>query len=189
MNIPQSVFDANYGAATAAQSVGITRNTNSNNRNQNQPEAEFWLNVGLPANSVVPGEAEPRFISLPMGLPLDTMKPAKVSGSNELYRQLQTAKNDLWEQLMRASSRLQPGQEMELPLVVRVRRVKQDVPVQTNGSPFGFTLALPVPGLPASAQVVNQTAQTRAPQPQAQEPMFDAQTGELFDAEPADFDW
>lgn len=184
MNALNSAFEAGYAstvAPEAPQPAGAQRRRSYANNNGNgygradEPETEFWVNIGLPANGIVEGEDAPRFISLPMGLPLDTMKPAKVTGNDETYRQLQTMKNRLWEEVMNAAARLQPGQEMDLPLQARIRRIKPKTPVQTAGSPLSFTLAIPAPvaalPTPANTQAapVMPTApasiMTSAPQP------------------------
>lgn len=63
-------------------------------------EAKVWLNVG--ANITIDGVST--FISLPLGIPMDTMKPAKGTGT---YSQ---AKNSLLASIMQMAEGVQPGE-------------------------------------------------------------------------------
>ena len=64
-----------------------------------KPEAFVWLNVG--ATLVI--EGKPTFISLPLGIPLDTMKQTKGTG---VYAQ---AKNTLLASILEMSGSIGPG--------------------------------------------------------------------------------
>lgn len=64
-----------------------------------KPEAFVWLNVG--ATLVI--EGKPTFISLPLGIPLDTMKEAKGTGA---YAQ---AKNTLLASILEMSNSVNSG--------------------------------------------------------------------------------
>lgn len=92
---------------------------------QPRKTSEFWLNVGIMA-----GE---EFISLPVGLPLDDMKPARANTNNAEWNQIAQAKNVLLEQLQQIAAHLEPGKEVTLSLEVQLRRAaKNDEPAQDS---------------------------------------------------------
>ncbi|MFP3556443.1 hypothetical protein SB861_37870 [Paraburkholderia sp. SIMBA_049] len=116
---------------------GNKGNNGKKNVGTEAPKAQFWLNIGF----VAEGTAKPEegkddvFVSLPVGIPLDTMERLKTNSSNEEFAQLQAARNDLLDQIMSAAQKLQPGEDMVFTLQAQVRRVKEDKPVavdQTN---------------------------------------------------------
>jgi hypothetical protein len=85
-------------------------NSRGSNRQQTDEKAEFWINIGYLAAGA--GEnGEDVFVSLPLGLPLDTQKELKTNSSNEAFAALQAARNELWQQLMDVARALQPGEE------------------------------------------------------------------------------
>jgi hypothetical protein len=101
-----------------------------NNANDEQPKANFWMNIGYSSTFTV-GEGkeaveETRFISLPGGIPLDSLKPVATNSSNEVYAAQQAARNDLYEQVMEIANSLQPGEETMVKLQVQVRRVAEE---------------------------------------------------------------
>lgn len=86
------------------------------------PKAKLWLNLGYEANS--------RFVNLPIGIPVDTMKPAELKGQNEDWIKFQNARNQLLEGLQAMGAQLEPGQEIEIPnLVIKLRRVNGELDV------------------------------------------------------------
>ncbi|MFP3681450.1 hypothetical protein SB725_30690, partial [Pseudomonas sp. SIMBA_041] len=76
---------------------GNKGNNGKKNVGTEAPKAQFWLNIGF----VAEGTAKPEegkddvFVSLPVGIPLDTMERLKTNSSNEEFAQLQAARNDL----------------------------------------------------------------------------------------------
>jgi hypothetical protein len=100
------------------------------------PKAQFWLNIGF----VAEGTAKPEegkgdtFVSLPIGIPLDTMERLKTNSSNEEFAQLQAARNDLLDQIMAHAKTLEPGQDAVFMIQAQVRRVKEDKPVAVDAS-------------------------------------------------------
>ncbi|WP_244832348.1 hypothetical protein [Caballeronia sp. TF1N1] len=108
----------------------------SNGKNQPEEKAEFWINIGYLARGAGP-EGQDIFVALPMGLPLDTMKALKTNSSNEEFAQLNAARNDVWEQLLKeAHSRLQPGEtwvvDPDAPLTLEIRRVREETAVSVD---------------------------------------------------------
>lgn len=86
--------------------------------------SQIWGNIGVN----LPGAGEDGkdlFISLPMGLPLDDMKPVKISGTNKHSIQLKQVKNALLEELQQLGASLEPGERRIVPLQVEIYRVAQ----------------------------------------------------------------
>ena len=134
MSIRESAFANRFGA-------GFGRSRQESD--EPKPKAKYWLNVGYLASTVIEGEDEPRFIALPAGIPLDTTKPAEVRGSNELYRAMVTAQNDLLEDIIEEASKLEPGQAVIIgdpetsPLVLQLRRVAaEQEAIKPSQNPF-----------------------------------------------------
>jgi hypothetical protein len=100
------------------------------------PKAQFWLNIGFVAEGTArPDEGKgDTFVSLPVGIPLDTMERLKTNSSNEEFAQLQAARNDLFDQIMEQANKLEPGAEMVFTIQAQVRRVKEDKPVAVDAS-------------------------------------------------------
>ena len=103
--------------------------------------AKFWLNVGY-VSDVKDEDGTFRFVSLPMGIPLDTMDALKTRSSNPAYAQFQAARNDLLAQIMEAAEGLAPGQDYvinaEGGLAIQIRRVADEVeaPKTDESNPF-----------------------------------------------------
>lgn len=108
MSIEKFTFGKSNAAASSANK-------------ESKPKAQFWLNIGYTANE---GTAEEKFISLPTGIPLDTQEALATNSSNEDFRAMRCAQNDLLEQLTAFAEKLEPGQEGIIQLQVQLRRVK-----------------------------------------------------------------
>lgn len=109
-----------------------------------KPKAQFWLNIGYQTTVIEDKEEVTKFISLPVGIPLDTMELREVKGSNADYRALLSAQNDLLEQLKAHAAKLEPGDETiigEGALVIQLRRVKaEDVAIPADANKYGKVL-------------------------------------------------
>lgn len=104
-----------------------------------RPKAQFWLNIGYTANE---GTEDAKFISLPTGIPLDTQEPLNTKSSNEDFRAMRCAQNDLLEQLLDFAKGLEPGQEGVIQLQVQLRRVKEDVaPIAADENKYARKLS------------------------------------------------
>jgi hypothetical protein len=92
----------------------------------------IWLNVGV----VLPGQGqdgEDLFLSLPVGLPIDDMKPVKVTGTNSNSIQMKQGKNLLLDEVQKAGANLKPGERLMLPqLSVELYRIGQP---EQSGTP------------------------------------------------------
>ena len=91
-------------------------------------KAQIWLNVGFTVEvQNDAGETETRFISLPMGMPLDTMEEVATNSSNTTFAAMQVAKNDLLKQMLGAAGKLESGQDVIVKGVeVQIRRVNAE---------------------------------------------------------------
>lgn len=110
-----SILDMRSNAAPAANAAAP----------QARETAKVWLNVGVYIdNPKEPGTQI--FVSLPVGIPLDTMKFQEVRGSSEDFAHLVQAKNQLLKDLQDASKDLPAGQSGKVGgLKVEVRRVAE----------------------------------------------------------------
>jgi len=88
-----------------------------------RPNATIWLNIGYEKNG--------KFVTIPVGIPLDTTDALAVRGNNPDWVGFTNARNDLLEALVAAGQALEPGAEVQVPLQVRVRRTS----VAVEGDP------------------------------------------------------
>ena len=100
---------------------------------QDRPAAKLWLNVGYDANG--------RFVNLPVGIPVDTMETLPIRGQNEEWAQFQSARNDLLKAIQEAGDNLEPGAEVEVKLVVKLRKVNEEIEVSKEDNPFAVNLS------------------------------------------------
>lgn len=108
-----------------------TRANQTTTNNEDRDPAQIWLNVGFVNED--PETGEEIFVSLPMGIALDQMKPARVSGKNEDYRKLMEGKNRLLDMLQGFAEGLEPGEEEIISdLSIQVRRVAQADPSEAS---------------------------------------------------------
>uniref|UniRef100_A0AAU6VZP0 RNAP1 subunit A n=1 Tax=Pseudomonas phage Arace01 TaxID=3138526 RepID=A0AAU6VZP0_9VIRU len=126
-------FPAKFGnSAPKAGEKAATTGTRAD-----QPKAQLWLNIGYPVTVKVDGADEERFVSLPLGIPLDTQEHLATNSRNELFAQFQGARNDLLDQIMDAAKALAPGEDRILNLSIQLRRVNEDAaPVSAENNAF-----------------------------------------------------
>lgn len=112
----------NFGSkAQQATSAGSTVAKND------RPKADLWINIGYHISYEKDGETVTKFVSLPVGIPLDTIEALPVKGSNEEWKALQAARNNLMDQLIGAGKELKPGEEMDIgELTIQLRRVNEE---------------------------------------------------------------
>lgn len=116
----------------------IHNHFNSNIKKINQKPIQVWINVGVPVET----DEGTKFVSLPLGIPLDPLNPVSTNSKNEDFRAFQMARNDLLDQLKKHAARLRPGEEVFLPLSVQMRRIEDpnDKPIPNN--PYKIELNL-----------------------------------------------
>jgi hypothetical protein len=90
------------------------------------PKSQIWINLGFTAEGAG-AEGEDVFVSLPYGLPLDSMEHVNTKSKNADYSALQHARNDLLDQVKEASATLQPGESMLVTLEIQIRRIEEEV--------------------------------------------------------------
>ncbi len=100
---------------------------------QDKPKAELWINIGY---EVPDPEGISKFISLPLGIPLDQVKLLNTSTPNEEFNLVNQARNDLLDQLLNVANTVEPGQSKIVNLSVEVRRVSENVEVNKDINPF-----------------------------------------------------
>ena len=110
-------------------------NNNSASATTSAKKAELWLNFGIPKKyQSSTGEEKEILVSLPYGLPVDTM--SRLTGSGMLDK----AKNSLLEQLIAKGKELEEGEEVVIPLQVRLRRCSSQPAPKSGENPFMVTL-------------------------------------------------
>lgn len=115
-NEARSIIGAALGSKTAGRSG-----------NGDRPQAEFFINIGV----TVPmpdeeGNMVDTFLSLPYGLPLDTMSELVIRGNNEVWNNQAAARNELLKALVKMGGELEAGSGQELPkLQVQLYRRKE----------------------------------------------------------------
>lgn len=113
-----------------------------------RPKSQFWLNIGYTVEVDVQQDGvtvgtESKFVSLPVGIPLDGMQALPVNSKNEEYAAFQTARNDLLNQLSEVATSLKPGEERIVKLEIQVRRVSaESAPIPAATNPFSRKLVL-----------------------------------------------
>lgn len=108
--------------------VGQDRARSSSNAGaKEKPAAQVWLNVGYLADK---GTDAQRFVSLPMGIPLDTMDKLSTRSSNQEFSQFQSDRNDVLDQVLEFAKLLGPGEdyvfETDTGFAIQIRRVNAE---------------------------------------------------------------
>lgn len=108
---------------------------NSKVGKDDRPKAKFWINVGY--DSGVPDEVNggTKFVSLPVGIPLDNQERLPTNMRNQEHAAFQSARNSLMDQIIAAAEQLAPGEERLLDLQIQLRRVNDEtaeIPADQN---------------------------------------------------------
>ncbi len=108
-------------ANNAFRSAAAASTPNQNDR----PSATVWLNIGMTVPLVQPdGTTVDIFVSLPVGLPLDTQEPMTAKGNNANWHQMVQAKYWLLSELQKAAIQMEPGsEEIVTGLEIQIKRV------------------------------------------------------------------
>lgn len=83
---------------------------------------KFWLNVGI--------ERGGKLVSLPMGIPLDNLKPKAIPGpstKNQDFRFLRMAESQLFDKVQEIKATMKPGEVCRLPFIVELRMTDEKV--------------------------------------------------------------
>ena len=89
------------------------RNPTQNTNKEDRIPAKFWLNIGYSIDlmNTLTGEVETKFVSLPQGIPLDTMVRRDVSKGTPTFLAQATARNDLLDQILEVCATMKPGED------------------------------------------------------------------------------
>lgn len=108
-----ATMNANSAASLIAAALGGNTQTSAK---EDKKQAQIYLNIGI----TIPlpnaqGEVVDTFVSLPYGLPLDTMTKMVAKGSNAEWNTLVDLKNSLLEALTKLGESLEKGNGKVLP--------------------------------------------------------------------------
>lgn len=128
----------------ASSIIGAALNGRATNNTQ-RPQAEIFLNVGITVQ--LPneeGEMVDTFLSLPFGLPLDTMNELVIRGNNTQWNEQAAVRNELLKALVKMGESLEAGSGTELPkLQVQLyRRKAQEEHIASNNAMSQILAAL-----------------------------------------------
>ena len=129
MDFSKTFGAQNNGASNSPRTTGARGNGN-------MPKAQYWLNVGYVVEGVNEDGSD-RFVSLPLGIPLDNMEDLPTNSRNEDYAQFQAARNDLKAQLIAEAEKLAPGEDIVIGvaggLSIQIRRVSEEREAPSTG--------------------------------------------------------
>lgn len=113
-----------FGAkATAAKSAIV----------EEKVKSQLWVNVGYS----IEVEGESVFVSIPMGIPVDSVKELPTNTRNSEFNMLNQARNQLLADIVAASEDLESGESHVLELEVQLRRIDKEVdPIPAGSNPF-----------------------------------------------------
>ncbi|EFR8087445.1 hypothetical protein H0090_004553 [Salmonella enterica] len=111
-----------------------------------RPQAEFFINVGVPITRQVERDGEmveeEILLSLPFGLPLDTMSELVIRGNNEQWNADAAARNELLKALVKMGEGLDAGTGKMLPkLAVQLYRRKDQVEAAADNGTMATILS------------------------------------------------
>ena len=99
--------------------------------------AKFWLNVGYEVEVTgSDGSNETRFVSLPMGIALDTMQHKKPGKITTETGQIISAGNDLLDELVKAAQAIPAGGTQIVNLQIQIRHVAEQGVLPSGDNPF-----------------------------------------------------
>ncbi|EBV1531745.1 hypothetical protein DNY80_22920 [Salmonella enterica subsp. enterica serovar Kentucky] len=114
--------------------------------NEPRPQAEFFINVGVLITRTIERDGEmveeEILLSLPFGLPLDTMNELVIRGNNEQWNADAAARNELLKALVKMGEGLDAGTGKMLPkLAVQLYRRKDQVEAAADNSTMATILS------------------------------------------------
>lgn len=133
------------GTIDFGKTFGQDQQNQSNNR-ADQPKAQVWINIGY----IAPGagkDGEDTFVSLPLGIPLDTQEHIPTNVRNAEYGELLAERNGLLDQMNEMASKLAPGESKvfatESGLAIQIRRIEEARVSVVAGDDSRFAAARP----------------------------------------------
>ena len=139
------ILDFTAPAATAQTTARQGRRTGPrlDANGQPLPESKLWLNLGYTKND--------KFISLPLGLAIDTMEPQVARGQNVEFNKQVAAQNGLLKALQDAGFKLEPGETQTVVLECQLRRVNEKMEIADEDNEFAIDFSALV-GKPEAAE-------------------------------------
>lgn len=117
----------------AEQAATTASTAKADSAKPERAKTQFWANVGMNLEGANEDGSD-LFISLPLGIPLDDLKPQKVTGNNTKWRNLVEAKNQLLAVILKEAGKLEPGQRISIPgFTVEIARVGEAVEPTSDG--------------------------------------------------------
>jgi hypothetical protein len=101
---------------------------------EDKPKSQLWINVGYS----VEVNGEQVFVSIPMGIPVDSIKELPTNTRNSEYNLLNQARNQLLADITAASEDLESGESHVLELEVQLRRIDKEPDPLPSGSTNPF---------------------------------------------------
>jgi len=101
---------------------------------EDKPKSQLWVNVGYS----IEVEGEQVFVSIPMGIPVDSIKELPTNTRNAEFNMLNQARNQLLADITAASEDLESGESHVLELEVQLRRIDKEVDPLPAGSTNPF---------------------------------------------------
>lgn len=97
-------------------------------------KSQLWINVGYS----IEVEGESVFVSIPMGIPVDSIKELPTNTRNTEFNMLNQARNQLLADIASAAEDLEAGESHVLELEVQLRRIDKEAdPLPTtSNNPF-----------------------------------------------------
>ena len=104
---------------------------------EERPQAKFWLNSGYEVDVTgADGTKESRFVSLPIGVALDTMQHKKPGKITTETGQIISAGNDLLDDLIKAAQAIPAGGTQIVNLQIQIRHVAEQGVLASSENPF-----------------------------------------------------
>lgn len=139
--------DPRYGGGQQAPSQSTApRRTRTNARGEILPDAKVWMNVGVhvPIMNADGTGTEMTFVSLGLGIPVDTQEPSKVSGSDR-WVEMMRVRNLVLDDLKKKGAALAPGATLDLrktKLALELRHVNEEQAAPAPASNEAMSAAL-----------------------------------------------
>lgn len=129
-------FEKTFGASSA----------NTASAKDELPKALVWMNIGYTVEVTnSDGSKEEKFISLPVGIPVDTQEALPITSRSEDYNLFQDARNKLLAAVQKKASELTPGEQFMIEnLEIQLRRVADPVtaPDASVANPYALDVAI-----------------------------------------------
>ena len=97
-------------------------------------KSQLWINVGYS----IEVEGESVFVSIPMGIPVDSVKELPTNTRNTEFNMLNQARNQLLADITSAAEDLEAGESHVLELEVQLRRIDKEPDPLPTGSTNPF---------------------------------------------------